>query len=60
MRLRRKVDDGVDVIFLQDACDVGRFRYVALHKGEIREMVEGGGVIEGCAILELVEGDNAI
>lgn len=60
VRLRRKVDYRIDFISLQGGCDVCRFRDVALHKGEIREVIEGGGVIEGSAVLEFVEGNYAV
>jgi hypothetical protein len=55
MRLRRKVEDGVDFVLTQHALHVGRRCYVAILKGEIGLVVEDSCVVERCTVVELVE-----
>jgi hypothetical protein len=60
VRLRREVEDGIDLVLAQHALYVGRGCNVAILKGKISSAVEDSCVVEGCAVVELVEGHDIV
>lgn len=60
VRLRGEVEDGVDVVALEAVHHLGGVGDVALVEGEVPLVIEGAGVVERCAVVELVEGDNVV
>jgi len=54
------VEDGVDVVLLQAVHHLVRVGDVAMVEGEVLLVFEGPGVIEGGAVVELVEGDDIV
>ena len=60
VRLRGKVEDGIDVVALEAVHHLGRVRYVALVEGEVAPLVEDARVVERRAVVELVKGHDVV
>jgi hypothetical protein len=60
VRLRREVDHRVDVVALQAVDYLGRIGHVALVEGKVAPVVEDARVVEGRAVVQLVEGDDVV
>lgn len=60
VRLRGEVQHGVDAVALHAVDHVGRVRDIALVEGEVGPVCEEGRVVEGGAVVELVEGDDVV
>jgi hypothetical protein len=53
--LRRKVEDGIDFVLAQCTLYIGRGCDVAILESEVGPAVEDSCVVEGCAVIELVQ-----
>lgn len=60
VRLRREVEDGVNLVLFETCRDIGRARHVSFKEGEIRLRVENMMVVQSCTIIYLVETDDAV
>ncbi len=58
--LRRKVEDGIDVVSLQAVHDLGGVCNIAMVEGEVALVIEDSGVVERGAVVELVKRDNVV
>lgn len=58
--LRGEVEDGVNVVALEAVHDLRGVRDVAMVEGEVPLIVQGAGVVERCAVVQLVEGDDVV
>jgi hypothetical protein len=55
VRLCCEMEDGVDVVFTEDMLDGGWGGDVAVFKSEVGIGFEASGVVEGCAVGEVVQ-----
>lgn len=60
MRVRRKMEYGVDVVFLQALDDIAWNRHIAVEEAEIRLRLQHARIIQRAAVIELVEGDHVV
>lgn len=60
VRLRREVEDGVDLVLAKHSLDVAWRCDVAVFEGKVRSVVEHARVVQGRAVVELVEGDHIV
>jgi hypothetical protein len=54
------MEDGVDVVFTQEMLDGGWGGDVAVFEGEVGIGLEASGVVEGCAVREVVHRDDVV
>jgi hypothetical protein len=54
------VEDGVDLVFAKHSFHLGRRRDVALLEREVRSAIEDARVVECCAVVELVVGNDVV
>jgi hypothetical protein len=55
VRLCCEMEDGVDVVFTEDMLDGGWGGDVAVFESEVAIGFEASGVVEGCAVGEVVQ-----
>ncbi len=60
VRLSREVEDGVNVVTLQAVHNLGWVCDITMVEREVSLIVQGAGVVEGRAVVELVEGDDVV
>ena len=60
MRLRSEMEDGVNLVLFKARGDIGRARHVSLEEAEVRLGVKDAMVVHCCAIVQLVETDDAV
>lgn len=60
MGLSGKVENGVDVVALEAVDYLGGMGDVALVEGKVALVVQYPGVVEGRAVVQLVERDNIV
>lgn len=60
MGLRGEMEDGVDLVLSKHSLYICWKSDISLLEGKIRSSVEYTGVVQGCAIVQLVERDNVV
>ena len=55
-----EVEDSIDLVSLEAVHDLGGVGDVAMVEGEVALVVQDPGVVQGRAVIELVEGDNVV
>lgn len=60
MRVRRKVEYGVDVVFLQALDHIARNRHIAVEEAKIRLRLQHARIVQRAAVVELVEGYHVV
>jgi hypothetical protein len=60
MCVRRKVEDGVDVVLLQAFDHVARYSDIAVKEAEVRFRLQHSGIVQRAAIVQLVKGNNVV
>ena len=60
VRLRRKVEDGIDLMLSKHSLNVARQCDIAMFKDKIRPVVEHSCVVQGRAVVELIERDHIV
>ena len=58
--MRRKVEDGINLVLAEHSLNLGRGSDVAMFKRKVRPVVKDTGVVQRCAIVELVERDDIV
>jgi len=58
--LRGEVEDGVNIVALEAVHDLRGVRDVAMVEGEVSLIVQDAGIVERCAVVQLVEGDDVV
>lgn len=58
--LRGKMENGINVVSLEAVHDLGGICNVAIVEGEIPLVVQDTGVVQGSAVIELIEGDDVV
>lgn len=58
--LRSEMEDGIDIVALQTVHDFGGVCNVAMVEGEVALVLEDARVVQGSAVVELVEGDDIV
>lgn len=60
MRLRGEVEDCVDFVLTENLLHVRRQRYITLLKRKVCATIQNAGVVERCAVVELVKRDDIV
>lgn len=60
MRLRREVEDGINLVGSQAPQDIGIFCEIAVEELEIRATFEHSRIVQRTAVVELVEADDVV
>jgi hypothetical protein len=60
VRMRSKVEDGIDVVFLQAPDHVAWYGDIAVEEAEIRLRLQHARIVQRAAIVELVERHNVV
>lgn len=60
MGLRRKMEDCINVVSLQTVHHLGRVGDVAMVECKVALVVQGSSIVQGCAVVELIEGDDVV
>lgn len=58
--LGSEVEDGVNVVTLQAVHDLGWVGDITMVEGEVSLIVQGARVVEGSAVVKLIEGDDVV
>lgn len=58
--MRCEVEDRIDLVFAKHTLYVGGRSDIALFKGEVRLTIEYARVVEGCAMIEFIEGHDVV
>lgn len=58
--LRGEVEDGIDLVTLEAVHYLGGVGDVSMVEGEVSLVVEDSGIVQGRAVVKLVEGDNVV
>jgi hypothetical protein len=60
MRLRREMEDGIDLVFAEHPFYIGWRRDVAIFKCEVDFVIEYPRVVESRTVVKLVERDDVV